>query len=153
LCCFRRAVEPPEPVQLAAAERQEEAQVAHRLHQPPDLRAGEAVSVPKVPVAGRPRRDRRPTRPQQRAGHHVVPESARQTQARHGGAQEGRRVGQDPHGAQVVPRERAGPRPAQEEGGGVQERGRSRRRHGGSSRRLGREVSAAAAPLIYSRDC
>lgn len=36
---------------------QEEAQIAHRVHQPPDIRAGEAIPVPKVPVAGRQGRD------------------------------------------------------------------------------------------------
>ena len=52
--------------QQAAAE--EEAQVADGVHQPPDLRAGEAVPLPEVPLPGRQGRDRGHTRPLKRAG-------------------------------------------------------------------------------------
>lgn len=107
--CYRWASESPEPLQQPPAS-QEEAEVAHSVYQPPDLRAGEAIPVPEVSVACRPGRDRGSTGPQQRAGHHVVPKQTRKAQARHGGAQEGRRVNQDTHSSQVLPRKRTGPR-------------------------------------------
>lgn len=77
-----------EPVQLASA-AQEETQVAHRVHQPPDIRAGETFPVPEVPVAGRPGRDRVQPGPDERAGDHVVPEPAGQDEAGLRGAEEG----------------------------------------------------------------
>jgi len=77
-----------EPVQLAVA-AQEEAQVAHRVHQPPDIRAGETVPVPEVPFAGRQGRDRVQPGPDERAGHHVVPEPPGQDEARLRGTEEG----------------------------------------------------------------
>lgn len=73
----------------------EEAQeVSDGVHQPPDLRAGEALPVPEVPVPSRPGPDRTAAGPDKRAGHHVVPEP--QSQAKTGpGGDEGRRgVGQ-----------------------------------------------------------
>lgn len=77
-----------EPVQLAGA-AQEETQVPHRVHQPPDIRAGETVPIPEIPVAGRPGRDRVQPWPDQRAGDHVVPEQAGQDEAGLRGAEEG----------------------------------------------------------------
>lgn len=78
--CYRRTSEPPEPLQQPSASQEEE-EIADRFHQPPDIRAGEAVSVPEIPVARRPGRDRGSAGSQQRAGHHVVPEQARQAEA------------------------------------------------------------------------
>jgi len=84
----RHRLQPPEPVQLARA-AEEEAQVAHRVHQPPDLRAGETLPVPEVPVAGGPGRDRVQPGSDQRAGDHVVPEQAGQDEAGLRGTEEG----------------------------------------------------------------
>jgi len=77
-----------EPVQFAVA-AQKEAQVAHRVHQPPDIRAGETIPVPEVPIAGRQGRDRVQPGPDKRAGHHVVPEPPGQDEAGLRGTEEG----------------------------------------------------------------
>lgn len=45
--CFRWSVEPPQPIQLEATSKKEK-KIANGLHKPPDLRAGETVSLPKV---------------------------------------------------------------------------------------------------------
>lgn len=86
-------------VQFEAA-AQKEAQVSNGLHQPPNIRIRETVPVPEVPVSGGPGRNSRPTRPDQRPSHHLVPEQAGQTQEGHGRAEEGRRNGQSLHAAQ-----------------------------------------------------
>lgn len=90
--CFssfrRHQFQSSEPVQLAVA-AQKEAQVAHCVHQSPDIRVGKTVPVPKVLVAGRQGRDRVQPRPDKCAGHHVVPEPPGQDEARLRGAEEG----------------------------------------------------------------
>ncbi|KAL1394312.1 hypothetical protein pipiens_000353, partial [Culex pipiens pipiens] len=96
---------PPEPVREPAPTKEEE-EIADRLHQHADLRAREAVPVPKVSVPVGPGRDRGRAGPLERAGYNLVPKSAREAQARHGGAQEGRRDGQGAVRAQDLPRER-----------------------------------------------
>lgn len=85
---YRCRCQSSESVQFSDATK-EEAQVAHRVHQPPDIRAGEAVPVPEVSVAGRPRRDRVQPGPDQRTGHHMVPKPAGQDEARLRGTKEG----------------------------------------------------------------
>ena len=74
--CYRWTDKPPEPLQQPPAS-QEEKEVADRIYQPPDLRTGEALPIPEVPVTRRPRRNRGSAGPQQRTGHHVVSEQAR----------------------------------------------------------------------------
>lgn len=51
--CCRWTSESPEPLQQPSAS-QEEAKVSHSVHQPPDLRAREAIPLPEVFVACRP---------------------------------------------------------------------------------------------------
>lgn len=51
-----------------AFQSQEETQVPHRIHQPADLRAGEALPLPKIPIASGSRRNRRRLGPLQRTG-------------------------------------------------------------------------------------
>ena len=58
----------------------EEAQISHRLLQPPDLRARAQILPSEVPDAGRPGRARVDARPHQRPGHYLVPEQAGQAQ-------------------------------------------------------------------------
>lgn len=89
--CCRWPAQPPEPVQQPAT-AEEEAQISNGVHKSPDLRAGEEVPVPEVPLASGSGRDRRSVRPHQRPGHHVVPEQTGQAQTGHGGAQERRGV-------------------------------------------------------------
>lgn len=91
--------EPPEPLQQPAATK-EEAEIADGLHQPPDLRVGEAFPVPKIPQSRGQGRDRVQFGPDQRPGHHVVPEQAGETEEGHGGAEEGRGERQDPQRSQ-----------------------------------------------------
>lgn len=112
--CYRRTSEPPEPVQQPPA-GQEEEEIADGFHQSPDIRVREAISVPEIPVARRQGRDRQSAGLEQRASDHVVSEQTRQTEARHGGTEEGCGVHQDPHSSQVLPRKRARPRNLKEE--------------------------------------
>ena len=63
---------------------------ADGVHQPAAERAGAALRPAEVPDAGRPRRHRLHAAPVRRAGHHLVPEQARQVETRPGGAQGGR---------------------------------------------------------------
>lgn len=74
---------------------EKEEKVADSLHEPPDLRAGEEVSVPEVPLPGRPRPDRAAAGALQRAGHHLVPEPQGQAQAGPGGDESGRGVAKE----------------------------------------------------------
>ena len=140
------------PVRQPTAAK-EEKEITDGVHQPSDLRAGEAVPVPEVPVtfgsgrdSGRPRPLQRtgkfvirvqatrqqslfPQRPQlfphsvrptlqqfsltarvrfllpRFTGHHLVPEPTGQAEARHGGAEEGRRDGEGAVRTQNVPGE------------------------------------------------
>lgn len=113
MCC--RWARQPHDVQQPTATK-EEAQVQDGLHQPPDLRAGEEVPLPEVPFAGGPGRDRRAAGPQQRPGHHLVPEPEGQAEEGHGGAEEGRGDGQGlRQSAEVLLGERAQLQHAQEE--------------------------------------
>lgn len=120
---FRRP-EPPQPLQQPPA-AQEEAKIADGLHQPPDLRAGEAFPLPEVPQPGRSRRDRLQLGPHQRPGDHVVPEPEGEAEEGHGGAEEGRGERQAAQRAQELPRERPGPGDTEEEGGGGERGGLS----------------------------
>lgn len=106
-----RASQSPEPVQQPSA-AEEEAQEQDRVHEPTDLRAGEAVPLPEVLEPGGQGRDRRSAGTEQRAGDHVVPEPKGEAQEGHGGAEEGRADGEPAPGRpapQNLPGERTGP--------------------------------------------
>lgn len=111
---FRRSSESPAPIQQPSATKEEE-EIANCLHEPPNLRAGEEVPLPEVPLPGGPGRNRRSPRTLERAGDHLVPEQAGETEAGHGRAEEGRGIGQDPDRSQILPGERPGPGHSQEE--------------------------------------
>lgn len=87
--CSRWSVESPESLQLEAAAK-EKAEIENSLHQPPDLRTGETVSIPEVLIAGRQGRDSQLPWAIQRTSHHMVPEQTSEAQTRHGGAEERR---------------------------------------------------------------
>uniref|UniRef100_A0A8B9N133 Ladybird homeobox 1 n=1 Tax=Accipiter nisus TaxID=211598 RepID=A0A8B9N133_9AVES len=95
-----------------------------------DLRAGEAVPLPKIPVTGGPGPDRPAAGAHQCPGHHLVPEPPRQAQARPGGDEGRRGIGQ-----------KAGPQPRRGHRG-LGRAGAQRRGKGQGAARF-----AAAAPL------
>ena len=102
--CSRRPRESYVLQQPTAAK--EKAQVQDRFHEPPDLRAGEEVPLPEIPVSSRPGRDSQPAGTQQRPSHHLVPEQESEAQERHGGAEEGCGDGESVrHPTEVLPRE------------------------------------------------
>lgn len=107
--------EPPEPLQQPPA-AEEEAEISHRLHQPPDIRAREAVPLPKVPQSSGPRRDSVESGPNERTGDNMVPKPEGEAQEGHGRTEEGRRERQAADGAQELPGERAGLGDTEEEG-------------------------------------
>lgn len=73
---------------------EEASEVSDGVHQSPNLRAGEALPVPEVPVPSRPGPDRAAAGPDKRAGHHVVSEPASQAKTGPGGNEGRRGVGQ-----------------------------------------------------------
>nr|KAF6308013.1 ladybird homeobox 2 [Myotis myotis] len=85
------------------------AQVPHGVHGAAGAGAGAALRVAEVPGAPRAGRAGGEARPGQRAGRHVVPEPARQAQARRGG--DARRCGL---AARVEPRSPGPPRAARQ---------------------------------------
>lgn len=106
---------PPQPVQFQTA-AEEETKIAHRLHQPPDFRAGETIPVPKVPQSGRQGRNCAKSGPDQCPSDHVVPEPQGQAQKGHGGAEKGRGKCENSNGSQEFFRDRSRLGCAQEKG-------------------------------------
>ena len=74
---------------------EEATEISHRLHESADLRTREALPLPEVPHADRPGRDRAQSGIVERAGDHVVPEPAREVEARLGGTSRGRDGGDE----------------------------------------------------------
>ena len=69
---------------------EETTEIAHGLLESADLRTREALPLPEVPHADGPGRDCAQSGIIERAGDHVVPEPAREVEARLGGTARGR---------------------------------------------------------------
>ena len=73
---------------------EETTEISHGLHESTDLRTREAFPLPEVPHSDGPGRDRAQSGVVERTGDHVVPEPAREIEARLGGTAR-RRDGSD----------------------------------------------------------
>ena len=73
----------------------ETTEISHGLHESADLRTREALPLPEVPHSDGPGRDRAQSGIVERAGDHVVPEPAREVEARLGGTARGRDGGDE----------------------------------------------------------